>query len=873
MRIEDGPAYVTRRVSPRLPSNVITARDCRHKATVATQQRLWMAVMVGVLIAQAMSAQISGTWSTAGSMSIARTAPTGALLQDGTVLVVGGASSAVSELYNPSTNGWTMTGSMNTARSSQAGTRLTDGRVLVVGGQDASGATLASVEIYDPSIKTWTLTGSLNVGRYLHSASLLSNGKVLVAGGWSATCCGSGQYALTSSELWDPLTGKWTTTGSMVNPHAAHTATLLQNGLVLIAGGESYGQGSLGRAASAGADLYDPNSGTWTQVGNMTTPRDHQTATLLSDGRVFVAGGSAGGCCSGLASAEIFDPSTLAWTVTQSMTTGRNGPAASAIANGTSVLVSGGYSCCGDPNPTRSSAEYFDLVTGTWHLTGSLSQARAYHTSIALLDGSVLAVGGQGQAELSSAERYYPDSGPPPSVTIRIAANLAPTTYAVTGMGCSPGTYTAYGILAINWNPGAACQVTASAPSGYVFTNWDDGSTANPRTFIAPSTPTTYNANFSQSSATPASIRATAGTPQSATINTAFPSRLAATVKDSAGNPISGITVTFTAPGSGASGTFASGVKTATTNSSGVATSAVFMANAIAGSYTVTASVAGVSLSASFALTNKAGSAASIAANGGTPQSAVVNTTFASRLAATVKDSGGSPLSGVTVTFSAPASGASGTFASGVNTATTNASGIATSVAFSANSIVGTYTVTASAAGISTPANFGLTNNPAGGQTPLRFVPSSYFTTKGTTGGQAVATSIDLLDESGTANNWNKYVEFQGQYAGYQVFTLPANVASGTVKSIQVQVNYLGPFTSTQTWTWQIYDWVNATYATVGTNAGAPDWGAWKLFTFNVPGTLSNYIRSSDGQMRIQLLSNNSADNADIDYEAVIVTY
>ena len=86
------------------------------------------------------------------------------------------------------------------------------------------------------------------------------------------------------------------------------------------------------------------------------------------------------------------------------MSTGRNGPAASAFLSGNRVLVSGGYSCCSDPNPTRSSAEYYDLTTQAWHLTGSLNQARAYHKSVTLVDGTVLAIGGG----FSSAERYYP---------------------------------------------------------------------------------------------------------------------------------------------------------------------------------------------------------------------------------------------------------------------------------------------------------------------------------------------------------------------------------------------------------------------------------------------------------------------------------
>ncbi|HYY73010.1 MAG TPA: IPT/TIG domain-containing protein, partial [Candidatus Bathyarchaeia archaeon] len=226
---------------------------------------------------------------------------------------------------------------------------------------------------------------------------------------------------------------------------------------------------------------------------------------------------------------------------------------------------------------------------------------------------------------------------------------------------------------------------------------------------------------------TPASISATAGTPQSATINTSFTIQLQATVKDSSNNPVSGVIVTFNAPSSGASGSFAGGVSTAITNASGVAVSAVFMANTTAGAYTVTASVPGVASSANFSLINLAGQAASIVATAGTPQSATVNTAFPVQLQGTVKDSFNNPVSGVVVTFAAPSSGPSGTFALGTSTALTDAQGIATAAIFTANGMIGAYTVSASVSGVSAPANFSLTNlsNPAASIAPTSGTPQS----------------------------------------------------------------------------------------------------------------------------------------------------
>ncbi|HUD65076.1 MAG TPA: hypothetical protein VMQ17_10885 [Candidatus Sulfotelmatobacter sp.] len=206
------------------------------------------------------------------------------------------------------------------------------------------------------------------------------------------------------------------------------------------------------------------------------------------------------------------------------------------------------------------------------------------------------------------------------------------------------------------------------------------------------------------------SIAAKSGSGQSAVVGAKFAAPLVATVT-TGGSPTSAATVTFTAPASGAGGTFANGTatETDTTNVSGVATSSAFTANSTAGGpYTVAASVSGATTTASFSLTNTAAPVESIAATSGTPQIAAISTAFGAQLVATVT-TGGTPNSGVTVTFTAPTSGASGTFAGG-NTATTDANGVATSPVFTANSTIGAYTVTATVAGVSTAANFNLTN-------------------------------------------------------------------------------------------------------------------------------------------------------------------
>src|SRR5436189_278401 len=151
-------------------------------------------------------------------------------------------------------------------------------------------ATLSNSD--EPASGTWSETGSLNTERYSHTATLLPNGMVLVAGG------GGGSDSR-SAELYDPASGTWTTTGSLNTGRAEHTATLLPNGMVLVAGGS----GSSGALASA--ELYDPASGSWTTTGSLNTARQLHTATLLPNGKVLVAAGYNATVASAFASAEL----------------------------------------------------------------------------------------------------------------------------------------------------------------------------------------------------------------------------------------------------------------------------------------------------------------------------------------------------------------------------------------------------------------------------------------------------------------------------------------------------------------------------------------------------------------------------------------
>jgi hypothetical protein len=208
------------------------------------------------------------------------------------------------ELYDPATGTFSPTGSMSTIRDHHTATLLQDGRVLVVGGGGEGYASQTSAELYDPAKGSFSGTGSLKSGRWLHTATLLADGRVLVAGGRSPK---DSTYA--SAELYNPRTGRFTSTGSMKASRQQQTATLLPDGRVLIAGGFQQ-DGASGWDVLSSTELYDPGNGTFSPAGSMGDARQDGTATLLDDGRVLIVGGVGIGTKGsvGLTSAVLYQP-------------------------------------------------------------------------------------------------------------------------------------------------------------------------------------------------------------------------------------------------------------------------------------------------------------------------------------------------------------------------------------------------------------------------------------------------------------------------------------------------------------------------------------------------------------------------------------
>ena len=297
-------------------------------------------------------------------------------------------------------SGFRPTGNMSTGRSAHTATLLPNGKVLIAGGNSCffinyyQNCPLDSAEVYDAGAGTFATTGKMSVTRFSHTATLLSNGKVLVTGGHDA-----------SAELYDPTSGAFATTGSMSVGRSSHTATLLASGKVLIAGGSS----TTGPGPFATAELYDPNSGTFAATGSMAAGRASHTATLLANGKVLIAGGS-NSAGAALATTELYDPATGSFAAAKSMVSPRIFHTATLLSNG-NVLVTGGMANIGN-GLSLSSAEVYDVVAGSFSVTGPMITARDSHFAVLLANGTVLVAGGSfGSSGAFTAELYSTVSG------------------------------------------------------------------------------------------------------------------------------------------------------------------------------------------------------------------------------------------------------------------------------------------------------------------------------------------------------------------------------------------------------------------------------------------------------------------------------
>ena len=303
---------------------------------------------------------------------------------------------------------------MNVARAYFTATRLLDGRVLIAGGVSdltVAGTATASTEIYDPSTRQFTAAANMSVGRAGHTATLLGDGTVLVAGGYSQL----GEPSHPSAETYDPKTARWSPAPPMHYGRSGQAAVLVAGGKLLIVGGATYAPVGISikgaTPATLPAEIYDPKKLTWSVAGTPTYDRPvDPTATLLGDGRVLVVGGQYmwQSPDESVERSELFDPRTDEWKLARPETVAgaRQFQSATMLASG-KVLVVGGLR---EQQP-RSAATLYDPRTDSWSSVPDLTEARCGQGTALLQSGRVLMAGSGcnlGDSLGATAEEFDP---------------------------------------------------------------------------------------------------------------------------------------------------------------------------------------------------------------------------------------------------------------------------------------------------------------------------------------------------------------------------------------------------------------------------------------------------------------------------------
>lgn len=364
--------------------------------------RLFLALLLPMVLAAA-----PGTWAPSGAFTPVRYEHAAGLLADGRVLVTGGTGEFSNlqlnsaKLFKPPA-AWTDAASMTAVRSNHCQTLLSDGRVLVTGGRvlisnpDGSGTFnyLSTAEIYSPAANSWTAVASMNQARGLHSATLLANGKVLVAGGFSPG-------TLTSAEVYDPSANTWTVVGSLSYARSSHAALRLSDGRVLVAATQ------LGNLPS---EVFDPATGTWSLAASIGGGFSNflfalpDGRLLFFDGTVSVAPSPAG-----------------PWTLGAFMPVGSNNVSADLLKDGR-LIVAGGSAAS-----LQADVRIYDPVSNTWSLDAPMASPRDNHRTVTLPDGRVLVAGGFSIGGLSSTTELYTPAAPRP-VALFVVGNATLTT-------------------------------------------------------------------------------------------------------------------------------------------------------------------------------------------------------------------------------------------------------------------------------------------------------------------------------------------------------------------------------------------------------------------------------------------------------------
>lgn len=308
-------------------------------------------------------------------------------------------------------------------------TLLPNGKVLIAGGLSIGadgtfGHSVSSAELFDPATETFSVAGAMFTARAGHTATLLNNGTVLITGGRGAT-----------AEVYDPATGAFTQVGNMVAERGAHTASLLKDGRVLIAGGAQEGPDAFQIYPVATAEIYDPTTQTFTRVGDMPNEAAWHTASVLLDGRVLVAGGYGSSCPDPQNGVAIFNPASNSFSAGVSLPGGRAEQTATTLNDGRVLITGGAFdNFCNFGGLIYDTAVVFDPATSSYSSEKKMREPRYSHSATLLLDGKVLVVGSLAELFDPATSSFAITGDPNVTWMGRLATRLADGRVLFTGL-------------------------------------------------------------------------------------------------------------------------------------------------------------------------------------------------------------------------------------------------------------------------------------------------------------------------------------------------------------------------------------------------------------------------------------------------------
>ncbi|HHI80871.1 MAG TPA: hypothetical protein ENK02_12960 [Planctomycetes bacterium] len=415
-----GPGTTT--LSLPLPNDTSLASKRIHFQAFTIPGKVYLAGLLSNDIVSTLGT--GGTWVQRGKLlKVSRAMPAMAPLPGGSVILIGGGSGSLlngsglssTEIYDPARQTWRPGPNMASARGLLTATALKNGKILVVGGANSAGV-LKTCELYDPKTNKFSPTGSLSVPRAGHTASLLPDGRVLITGGLSdiSSALKAVGSMKKSTEIYDPKTGRFSAGPNMSRERIAHTASLLPNGKILIAGGISLNGFFRLPGMTSRCEIFDPKTNRFSGASSLPFTTAAHSQIRLKSGRILVAGGARSSLlitdAKPIKDAARFDPTTGRWTRVGSMAVARTLPSLARLAGGKILVIGGAQGTLDKPTATAR-CEVFDPATARFGPATSLGISRAGAPALSLREGQIMVVGGgtgQGSKSIDTGEMYFP---------------------------------------------------------------------------------------------------------------------------------------------------------------------------------------------------------------------------------------------------------------------------------------------------------------------------------------------------------------------------------------------------------------------------------------------------------------------------------